>query len=88
MSNASETSSNVDAAIEKLNGLLDDNQIIIFTNEEAEALKEVAEAWRSAKGFVTIMRYAGGTLKWCVVFAATWAAFKTGLFDSLGFKKQ
>lgn len=88
MSNVSDNSSTADAAIEKLNHLLDDNQIIIFTNEEAEALKEVAEAWRSAKGFVTIMKYTGGTLKWCVVFAATWAAFKAGLFDSLGFKKQ
>lgn len=77
-----------DAAIEKLNDLLDDDKITIFTTEEAEALKEVAEAWRSAKGFVVIMKYTGGTLKWCVVFAATWAAFKAGLFDFLGVPGQ
>lgn len=76
-----------DSAIEKLNALLDDNKITIFTNEEALALKEVADAWTSAKGFVTIMKYTGGTLKWCVVFAATWAAFKSGFFDFLGFGK-
>jgi ribosomal protein S2 len=78
-----EKTSDVDAAIEKLNKLLDDNQITIFTSEESKALKEVAEAWRSAKGFVIVARLTGGTLKWCVGFAITWTAFKAGLFDFL-----
>lgn len=78
---------NADTAIEKLNRLLDDNQITIFTSEEADALKEVAEAWRSAKGFVIIMKYTGGTLKWCVGFGAMWVAFKAGFFDFAGLAK-
>lgn len=76
-----------DAAIEKINKLLEDSDVTIFTAEEAEALKEVADAWKSAKGFVVIMRYTGSTLKWCVGFAVTWAAFKAGFFDFLGFNK-
>lgn len=78
-----EKNTDVDAAIEKLNSLLDDSNITIFTSEEALALKEVAEAWRSAKGFVLVARLTGGTLKWCVGFAVVWAAFKAGLFDLL-----
>ncbi len=78
---------NADAAIEKINELLN-NEVTIFTTEEAEALKEVADAWQSAKGFVVVMRYAGSTLKWCVGFAVAWAAFKAGLFDFLGFNKK
>lgn len=76
--------SDADVAIEKINNLLNDSDVVIFTNEEADALKEVADAWKSAKGFVVIMRYTGSTLKWFVVFGATWAAFKAGLFDFLG----
>lgn len=76
--------SDADAAIEKINNLLNDSEVVIFSNEEADALKEVADAWKSAKGFVAIMRYTGSTLKWFVVFGATWAAFKAGFFDFLG----
>ena len=72
-----------DEAVEKLRKLLDDGEITTFTQEESAALKEVAEAWRSAKGFVTIMQYTGGTLRWCVLFAATYAAIKAGFLDFL-----
>lgn len=77
-----------DAAIEKINSRLGGGDVVIFTNDEASALKEVAEAWKSAKGFVTIMRYTGSTLKWFVIFGVTWAAFKAGLFDFLGGKQR
>jgi hypothetical protein len=53
-----------------------------FTPEQLEALTEVMDAWNSVKGFITIMRYAGATLKWCVAFALAWAAFKAGLFGA------
>ena len=67
-------------AIAKLNVLLDSENITIFTNDEAQALKEVAKAWRSGQGFIHIASLAGATLKWCVVIGVTWTAFKTGLF--------
>tara|TARA_R110000851_G_C12995080_1_gene557745 strand:- start:409 stop:654 length:246 start_codon:yes stop_codon:yes gene_type:complete len=54
-----------------------------FTTEQLEALTEVMDAWSSVKGFITVMRYTGITLKWCVGFALAWAAFKSGLFGSL-----
>ena len=54
-----------------------------FTPEQLEALEEVMDAWRDAKGFLTIVRYAGATLKWCVAFALGWAAFKSGRFGAL-----
>jgi len=69
-----------DKAIAKLNEMLDSDQITIFTADEADALKEVAKAWRSAQGFVYIASLAGATLKWCVAIGLAWAAFKTGLF--------
>lgn len=72
-----------ESAIEKLNALLDNESITIFTNEEAKALKEVAIAWKSAKGFVHIASLMGATLKWCVAMGLAWAAFKTGLFGFL-----
>jgi|TARA_R110000851_G_scaffold40450_1_gene101933 hypothetical protein len=53
-----------------------------FTPEQLEALEEVMDAWTSVKGFLTVMRYAGATLKWCVAFALGWAAFKAGLFGA------
>lgn len=74
-----------DSAIDKLNKLLDDEKITIFTNDEASALKEVAKAWRSAQGFLYITKLGGATLKWCVLIGAAWVAFKTGLF---GFLKE
>ena len=69
-----------DAAIAKLNELLD-GDVTVFTKEEAAALKEVAEAWRSAKGFVFIIRYTGNTLKWCVGFGLAWVVFKAGILE-------
>lgn len=72
-----------DEAIAKLNKLLDDEAITIFTKEEVIELREMVNAWRSAKGFVKISRLAGGTLKWFVGVGLAWAAFKAGLFDSI-----
>lgn len=54
----------------------------VFSDEEMATLKEVAEAWSSAKGFIVVMQYAGATIKWCVGFAVVWAAFKAGIFDA------
>ena len=68
-----------EAAMEKLKSKLPQD----FTPEQLEALEEVMDAWRDAKGFLTIVRYAGATLKWCVAFALGWAAFKSGLFGAL-----
>lgn len=73
----------VETAIAKLNEILDAEQVTIFTNDEADALKEVANAWRSAQGFIRVTNLAGATLKWCVLLGVTWAAFKTGLFGFL-----
>lgn len=72
-----------DEAIAKLNALLDDEKITVFTKEEVASIKEMASAWQSAKGFVRISRLMGGTLKWFVGVGLAWAAFKAGLFDSL-----
>ena len=70
---------NAEAAMEKLKSKLPQD----FTPEQLEALEEVMDAWTSVKGFLTVMRYAGATLKWCVAFALGWAAFKAGLFGVL-----
>ena len=58
----------------------------VFSDDEMETLKEVAEAWASAKGFIVIMQYAGATIKWCVGFAVVWAAFKAAIFAA--FKRE
>ena len=70
----------IETAIAKLNDLLDAEDVTLFTNDEAQALKEVANIWRSAQGFVQIAKLGGATLKWFVVLGVSWAAFKTGLF--------
>lgn len=72
-----------DEAVAKLNRLLDDEKITVFTDEEVASIKEMVSAWQSAKGFVRISRLMGGTLKWFVGVGLAWAAFKAGLFDSL-----
>jgi hypothetical protein len=65
-------------AIEKMKNKSPDD----YTPEQLEALEEVMDAWNSIKGFLTVMRYAGATLKWCVAFALAFAAFKSGLFGA------
>lgn len=71
-----------DEAIRKLNRLLDDDQITIFTKGEATALKEVAKAWQSASGFVKVVRVMGKILAWMAATSLAGLALRT-LWDKI-----
>tara|TARA_R110000851_G_scaffold228707_1_gene381378 strand:- start:290 stop:535 length:246 start_codon:yes stop_codon:yes gene_type:complete len=79
MSRLAEKIVTAEAALTRLKDASEDT----FTTEQLAALTEVMDAWNSVKGFITVMRYTGITLKWCVGFALAWAAFKSGLLGSL-----
>ena len=64
-----------------LKTLLDDDDVTIFTREQAKALIEVAEGWNKIKGALAVGRAIGGGLKWFAAFAAAWIAFKAGIYD-------
>ena len=59
-------------------------EIIIFSQEEAAALREVSLWWRRAKGAMALGGALGHALKWFLVVLAFLAAFKAGMLDFLG----
>ena len=58
---------NLDSALQKLNTLIENQEIIIFTTEEAETLRQVAAVW---KGLETFGKVAGVVRK--VAIYLTW----------------
>jgi hypothetical protein len=69
------------AVLEKLNKMIDEDQIIIFTPDEAKSLKEVATLWNQVKAAASLGVRVGSVLKWVVVLGASWAVIRAGLFD-------
>lgn len=76
-----EGADNAGAVLAKLNQMIDDGQIIIFTPDEAKSLKEVATLWNQVKAAASLGVKVGSVLKWVVVIGASWAVVKAGLFD-------
>lgn len=67
----------------KLVKAVDDGDIVIFTVEEANAIREVAKTWVQLKAVVALGGTLGGFMKWAVLFAASYFAIKAGLIDWL-----
>jgi len=77
------TSDDAASALAKLKHLLEDDELVVFTPAQAKALIELASLWSQIKAVVSLGSAIGGGLKWLIVFAATWAAFKAGFLDWL-----
>lgn len=75
--------SEADKALEKIVKMLDDKDVVIFTAEEAAALKEVARVWKAAEGAAYLLRGIRNSMIWLVAFFAAWAAIKAGFFEWL-----
>lgn len=71
-----------DAALEKLSHISPDVPIM-FTQAEADALREVALWWTRFKGASAIGGALGHVAKWFLLFIAFFAAMKAGLLDWL-----
>jgi hypothetical protein len=65
----------------KLNKMIAEDQIVIFTPEEAKSLKEVATLWNQVKAAASLGVRVGSVMKWLVVIGASWAVIRAGLFD-------
>lgn len=75
------TSEDAASALAKLKHFLEDDEVVVFTPDQARALIELATVWGQIKAVVSLSSAIGGGLKWLIVFAATWAAFKGGVLD-------
>ena len=69
------------AALEKLNKMLESHELAAFTNDEAQALREIAVLWGHIKSVVVLGGYLGNGLKWLVMIVAIWIGFKSGVLD-------
>lgn len=72
----------VKSAIAKLNKM-DEADFIVFTKEEAKALREVAVWWTRLKGAAALGGAIGSIAKWGLLMAAFIAAMKAGALDWL-----
>ena len=68
-------------ALQKIQKLIEDGELIMFTPEQAKGLKEVATIWGHIKSVVVLGGALGRGLKWLVMIVAIWAAFKGGLLE-------
>lgn len=68
-------------ALEKLQQMIDRDELVIFTKDEAKALREVATIWGHIKSVVVLGGYLGNGLKWAVMIVALWIGFKSGVLD-------
>lgn len=82
------TSDDVASGLAKLKHLLEDDELVVFTPAQAKALIELAGLWSQIKAVVSLGSAIGGGLKWLIVFAATWAAFKSGVLEWLSMEMR
>ena len=69
------------AVLEKLNKMIDEEQLILFTPDEAQSLKEVATLWNQVKAASSLGVRVGSVMKWIVAIGVSWAVLKGGLLD-------
>lgn len=77
------TAKTAEIALQKLNQLIGDDEMIVFNKSEAAALREVATVWMQFRATIALGATIGGAVKWLVLILAAWAAFKAGLFTWL-----
>ena len=58
--------------------------VVVFTKQEAEDLREMAIWWRRFKGAFAIGGAVGSAFKWFILFGAFIAAARAGMLDFLG----
>lgn len=68
-------------ALHKLNELLERHQITIFTEQEAQALKQVAIAWQGFEALGRIGSVVKSVLTWVGWAIAAYLAFKAGAVE-------
>lgn len=61
--------------------MIERREMVVFTPEEAQSIKELVVIWNQLKAVVAIGSVLGNTLKWAVGIAAVWIAFKAGVVD-------
>lgn len=71
-----------ESAVVKLEHIHADD-FVVFTSEEADALKEVAAWYRKVQGAVALGGVLGTFMKWLLLFVAFMAAVRAGLLDWL-----
>lgn len=73
------------SALLKLNKLIEDEEMIIFTPAEAKALKEVSTLWMQVQNAVALFSKLGASMgsvvKWVIFMVMAWTAFKAGFLD-------
>lgn len=69
----------VDRSLAILNGRLDDLTItaesIKQIHDDVQKMREIIEAWNSAKGFVTTIKFLSALIKWLAIVGAGLGAF-------------
>ena len=70
-----------DDALHRVIDLINDEEIIVFTSDEAKALQEMAVVWGQLKAVVSLGGTLGKGMKWFVLFVGAWIAFKAGVLD-------
>lgn len=68
-------------ALKKIQKLIENDELTIFTRQEAKALREVATFWGQIKAVVVLGGALGRGLKWLVMIVAIWIAFKGGVLE-------
>lgn len=71
----SECRSEVDTKLHGLHRRLEDINISLSTikemHDDVKQMREILDAWNSAKGFVTTMRFLAALIKWTAVVGGT-----------------
>lgn len=71
----------INEAIRKMESQEPNSEVIIFTQTQAAALIQVAEAWIALRGVWVVGGLLGSTLKWAATVVGIWLAFKAGLLQ-------
>lgn len=76
-----ETAETANEALNHVNDLIANGELVIFSAAEANALREMALVWGQLKAVVSLGGTLGKGLKWFIVFAGMWVALKGGLLE-------
>ncbi len=68
-------------AVDKFMAMLEGGEVVSFSKDEADALKDVARAWLAMQALGWVGMGASRFFKWVGILIIAWLSFKAGLID-------